>query len=166
MGSGAGYGLSFGNTRGSAVAGDASYMKSNDRFLRNIRNRKDVDPEGKFDIIAHGTSKSIEIEHNGTKIKVDSRTAAQMIRRLPGYKKGQAIRLLSCSTGTRNDGFAQNLANKLNATVYAPSDVLWAYPNGRHVVAAAKPSSKDPNVLVPDLSRKGRFVKYVPGGNR
>ena len=88
------------------------------------------------------------------------------LKRLPGYKRGQAIRLLSCSTGTRSDGFAQNIANKLNATVYAPSDILWAYPNGRHVIAAAKPSSRDPNVMVPDLRRIGRFVKYTPGGNR
>lgn len=166
MGSGGGYGLSFGNTRGGVAAGDVSYMGSSDRFLHNIRNRSDVDPGGKFDVIAHGTPSSIEIEHNGTKMEVNSRTAAQMIKRLPGYKRGQAIRLLSCSTGTRSDGFAQNLANKLNATVYAPSDILWAYPSGRHIIAAAKPSSRDPNVMVPDLRRTGRFVKYTPGGNR
>ena len=104
MGSGGGYGLSFGNTRGGVAAGDVSYMGSSDRFLHNIRNRSDVDPGGKFDVIAHGTPSSIEIEHNGTKMEVNSRTAAQMITRLPGYKSGQAIRLLSCSTGTRSDG--------------------------------------------------------------
>lgn len=55
------------------------------------------------------------------RIEVNSRTAVQMIKRLPGYERGQSIRLLSCSTGVRRDGFAQNLANKLNATVYAPT---------------------------------------------
>ena len=60
----------FKGTRGNPVAGDANYMSSDDTFLKYIRKRKDVDPDGKFDLIAHGTSNSIEIEHNGKKILV------------------------------------------------------------------------------------------------
>jgi hypothetical protein len=33
--------------------------------------------------------------------------------------------MLSCSTGTLPDGFAQNLSNKMNKEVIAPSDILW-----------------------------------------
>lgn len=42
---------------------------------------------------------------------------------MPGYKKGQSIRLLSCNTGTLNHGFAQDLANKLNVTVWAQAHI-------------------------------------------
>ena len=162
---GGGYHGGFGATLGSAFAGDASFMGSSERFLKNIRNRKDVDPGGKFDIIAHGTAHTIEIEHDGQKIQVNSRTAANMIKRLPGYN-GQSIRLLSCSTGSDGAGFAQNLANKLGVTVYAPSDKLWAYGNGRHVIAPASSTRDRFGNPQPDLNRTGRFVRYTPGGNK
>lgn len=68
----------------------------------------------------------MEVEHNGKKIMINPRAAAKMIEKLPGYKKGQPIRLLACNAGARGNGIAQNLANKLGVTVYAPIDYLWA----------------------------------------
>ena len=59
-----------------------------------------------------------------------------------------------------NHGFAQNLANKLNVTVWAPSDYLWAYSDGTYVIAAKTKSSQ------PDQTKKGKFIKFVPGGNK
>ena len=56
--------------------------------------QEDVDPNGKFDLIAHGTSSRVELEHNGKKILVNSRTIAKLLKNMPGYKKGQDIRLL------------------------------------------------------------------------
>lgn len=155
----------FGNTKG-ATAGDASFMGNSEAFLRNIRKRKDIDPGGKFDVIAHGRPNSMQIEHNGKKIDVNSRTAAQMISRLPGYRKGQPIRLLSCNTGVDEKGFAQNLANKLNVTVYAPSNYLWAWPDGSYRVAGIKPRRGSREGLVIDCGKPGKFIKYIPGGNR
>ncbi len=149
----------FKGTRGNPVAGDANYMNSDDTFLKYIRKRKDVDPDGKFDLIAHGTSNSIEIEHNGKKVMVNSRTVAKLLKQNKDYK-GQDIRLLSCNTGYLNHGFAQNLANKLNVTVWAPSDYLWVYSNGKHVVAAKTDSGQM------DPTKKGKFIKFVPGGNK
>lgn len=127
MGGGRGTGLSFGHTAGSQevaasttsvqlslgiAAGDASFMGGNDAFLRNIRNRRDVDPGGVFVLIAHGTSSGVQVEHLGSTLTINSRVAASRISRPPGYY-GQDIRLLSCSTGARSNDFAQNLSNKL-----------------------------------------------------
>lgn len=110
-------------------------------------------------MIAHGTANGIEVSHNGSKMTVNSRTAARLISQLPGYH-GQDIRLLSCSTGARSEGFAQSLANKLNVSVKAPNDLLWADSSGSYYVAAKGKDGK------PDLSKKGKFVTYRPGGNR
>lgn len=162
---GGGYHGGFGQTFGSAACGDASFMNTTDQFLRFIRRRRDVDPDDKFDIISHGTTESIEIEHNGKKLQINSRTAAKLIRKLPGYH-GQSIRLLSCSTGASSVGFAQNLANKLGVTVYAPSDNLWAYGNGRHIIASVSPVPDRFGNPQPDLNKIGKFVKYTPGGNK
>ena len=162
---GGGYHGGFGATAGSAAMGDATFMKRSDRFLKYIRRRSDVDPGGKFDIIAHGTAQDIEIEHHGKKMLVNSRTVANMIKRIPGYK-GQDIRLLSCNTGSKSAGFAQNLANKLGVTVYAPNDKLWAYRDGSHIVAPTSPIPDKYGNPQPDTSRLGKFVKYTPGGNK
>ena len=59
-------------------------------------------------------------------------------------------------------GFAQNLANKLNTVVYAPTNIVWAYSNGKHIIA---PRSKE-NYNQPDLSKRGKFVAFYPGGNK
>lgn len=155
----------FGRTRG-AAAGDASFMGPGEDFLKNIRMRKDVDPGGKFDVIAHGEPNTIQIEHTGTKLRVSSRIAARLIAQEPGYRQGQPVRLLSCNTGSDAAGFAQNLANKLNVVVYAPDNYLWSWPNGTYSVAGAKPRRGKTGGLKIDPTKPGKFVKFIPGGSR
>ena len=48
---------------------------------------------------------------------------------------GQAIRLLSCNMGALDNGFAQNLANKLNVEVCALKNYLWSEASGNYFVA-------------------------------
>ena len=45
--------------------GDATFMTSDDRFFKYIQNRTDVDANGYYDVIAHGTPNGIQITHNG-----------------------------------------------------------------------------------------------------
>lgn len=157
MGSG-NKGLYSGAYSGRAVPGSADYMKPSDPFSRYIKNRKDIDVNGYYDVVAHGSSNKIIVEHNGVSIEVDHRTAARLFKANKDYHHG-AIRLLSCSTGKVNSGFAQNLANKLNRPVKAPSDYLWARPNGTYFVAGGKTVN---GRLVPDHSKPGRFITYYP----
>ena len=60
------------------------------------------------------------------------------------------------------DLFAQNLANKLNVVVEAPTKTVWAYPSGRVVVAGRR---KD-NPQLPDYNNRGTFKKFYPGGKK
>lgn len=155
----------FGRTRG-AAAGDASFMRHDDNFLRFIRMRRDVDPNGVYDVIAHGGAGSIEIQHAGKPMAIGPRVAAKLITQQPGYKLGQPIRLLSCNTGSDPVGFAQNLANKLNVIVYAPNKILWAWERGKYLVADKNETPSSFGEPLPDLRRKGKFIKFVPGGNK
>ena len=124
------------NTYGAkSIPGSIDFMDNDDLFSKYIAKRKDIDQNGFFDIIAHGTSESIQITHNGKHINVNHRVIAKLLKTNKKYKK-QGIRLLSCSTGQIDSGFAQNLANKLKVPVIAPTDILWATPSGKYYVAS------------------------------
>lgn len=152
----------YSGTRGSiAHPGSVDYMSPKDHFSINIKNRPDVDANGFYDVIAHGTSHSIQIHVNGKPVEIDHRMASKLFKRNPEFK-GKSIRLLSCDTGADSRGFAQNLANKLNVVVEAPTKMVWAYPNGKYFVAAMK---KDGS-RQPDMSNRGKFIKFYPGGKK
>lgn len=51
-----------------------------------------------------------------------------MIARRSDYKKGQAIRLISCNTGAKSDGVADYISKKLHCMVYAPNTKAFIYP--------------------------------------
>ena len=157
MGTGPGRGLDFGNTKGSNsfYAGDVSFMDKDDMFLLGIQKRKDVDPNGFFDVIAHGTENGILITHNNENILVDSRTAAKLIKQQAGYTN-QGIRLLSCNTGKLDTGFAQNLANKLNVKVYAPTSYLWVDDRGNYFVTGMTAKGN------PKYTERGKLRIFYP----
>lgn len=152
----------FASIRYGASSGDVSYMGrgNNSTFARNVSKRKDIDVNGNFDVIAHGTSTFIQIESSGKTYNISAREAAKLIRRAPGYKQSKSIRLLSCNTGAVENGFAQHLANALGKPVYAPNNYIWATPTGDHFVAGRTNKGK------PDYSIKGDFIKFVPGGKK
>ena len=50
----------------------------------------------------------------------------------------------------------------MNIVVEAPTKLVWAYPDGKYIVADRR---KD-NPNLPDLNRKGKFIKFYPGGSR
>ncbi len=137
-------------------------MDPGDSFSMFIKKRKDIDTNGFYDIIAHGTPTTIQIQHNGEMISIDHRVAAKLFLHDKSYHGG-GIRLLSCSTGQLDSGFAQNLANKLNVPVQAPTDLLWAKPHGQHYVAGGIIVN---GKLVEDLSKKGYMKTFYPQGRK
>ena len=159
---GTGYHGGFGNTYGHVASGDAVFNSNPSQYFSNVANRKDIDKNGVYDVVAHGGTAIIQVTHNGKTIAVNSRVAAKLIKAKGEHKNGQPIRLLSCDTGSSATGFAQNLANKLNVVVEAPTKTVWAYPNGRIIVAGRSKS----NPQMPDLNNKGKFKKFYPGGKK
>ena len=146
-----------------SYAGDMTLMGPKQPFLSAIKKRKDVDPNGYFDVIAHGSHNRVELEHNGKTYIVDWREVAHIVKHLPGYH-GQKIRLLSCNTGSTTTGFAQSLADKMNVEVIAPNKYLFANPDGTHYVAGGYRNSA--GKICPIHSDPGTFIKFTPGGNK
>ncbi len=148
------------DTEGSSrtAAGPVNFVDSSDDYFINISKRADVDPDGYFDVVAHGSTGKIQVQTKNGPVLVDHRVAAKLIQQSPGYKAGQNIRLLSCDTGKLEDGFAQNLANKLNVKVKAPTEWIWADEMGNTFIAAPK-YLKD-GTAVPDT--KGYMEEFGP----
>ena len=161
MGSGRG-GLYSGTYGSRAAVGSAIFTKADDDFGKYIGRRRDIDSNGFYDLVAHGEPGHILVEHNGVQVSVDHRVAARLLKNDSNYHGG-SIRLLSCNTGKVSSGFAQNLANKLNRPVKAPTDYLWATQDGKYFVAGGK---KVNGVLMPDRSKPGKFKTYYPQKGR
>ena len=138
--------------------GSAYFIAKDDNFYKFIRLRNDVDSNGFYDVIAHGESNNVFLEHNGNSVRLSHRDIAKMVSADKNYGGG-AIRLLSCNTGKVPAGFAQNLANKLNVPVKAPTDYLWANPDGTYFVAGGKTFN---GRLIPDRNKPGKFKTFYP----
>lgn len=160
MGSGRS-GLYSGTHGSNAVPGSTYYMDPADNFSKFIKKRNDVDVNGFYDVIAHGTAKTIQIQHNGKPVNITHRAAARLFSKDKNIK-GKSIRLLSCETGGISRGFAQGLADQLHVVVIAPTKLVWARPDGSYFVAGR--SKSNPNL--PDPTNKGRFIKFYPRGKK
>ena len=146
-----------------AVPGSTNYMPEDESFLKYIQKRRDIDTDGFYDIIAHGSSRTIMIEHNGMQVEITHRAFARLIK-IDGKLTGKPIRLLSCNTGHISRGFAQGLADRLGVPIKAPTKYLWATPLGSHFVRKGKTVGHE---LVPDYSSdKGEFKIFYPKGGK
>lgn len=152
----------YSGTHGStAIPGSTYYMDPGDNFSKFIKKRKDVDANGFYDVIAHGTAKTIQVQHNGIPVMITHRAAAKLFAKDPSFK-GKSIRLLSCDTGKVPHGFAQGLADRLNVVVKAPTKLVWVKPDGSYFVAGRSKSNSN----LPDMNNRGRFMKFYPRGTK
>jgi uncharacterized protein with gpF-like domain len=96
---------------------------------------KKVEPDGnKFDVAMHGSPSAVAF--GGTEANMSPRLLASIIRHSQDYH-GQDIRLISCNTGNTSSGdycFAEELANSLGVTVFAPNDLIFISKNGKIMV--------------------------------
>ena len=96
---------------------------------------KKVRPDGnKFDVAMHGSPTAVAF--GGNEANMSPHLLAEFIRHSDGYHV-QDVRLLSCSTGSSVDGaycFAEELANALGVTVWAPNDLIVFRKDGTFYV--------------------------------
>ena len=124
---------------GHAVPGPA-YLGPNDLFLQNARVANPL--HGYYDVAVHGNAIGVELRTaSGAARLSDHRALARLIRGMPDYRD-QPIRLISCDTGQRSNGLAQNLSNKLGVEVLAPDTLAWPAPANGLPVISATPSGQ------------------------
>ncbi|MEV0543107.1 hypothetical protein [Nocardia salmonicida] len=117
-----------------------------------------------FDVGIHGAPKYVGLQVRDGQADLPknwrnfSHREVSRILQGHGWVPGQPIRLLSCRTGMNPDGFAQNLSNRLGVAVYAPTEILWIYPNGRIAVAPYGKNGK----MHPTI--RGTFQWFYPSG--
>jgi RHS repeat-associated protein len=90
---------------------------------------------GFHDVAVHGTPHGFWYKHAGKWVQIKTNTLASFIKK-SNYQGGN-IRLLSCNTGATGATAAQNLANRMNVDVLAPTNTVWVYPNGTMTVGAS-----------------------------
>jgi hypothetical protein len=117
--------------------------------------------DGEYIVVAHGSPFSVAIGGpDGIQIGADQ--LAAIIEEDPSYAPHEDVLLISCYTGEVPPGggapFAQQLAQDLQAYVYAPDTEVWVYPSGSYVVAPTSPS----NVLYPDLQHVQQMSTFTP----
>ena len=119
------------------IKNGVSYFPENDQLYKNIQNVKPIKygntGEYCFDIGIHGNPKNVAFSSAKDAPIMTPKALAVSISQNTNYKKGQPVRLLSCSTGKGipfDDCFAQKLANEINAPVIAPTDTLFISRKG------------------------------------
>ncbi|WP_338118953.1 WXG100 family type VII secretion target [Streptomyces tendae] len=132
-----------------------------DRLLKSMNRVKN---NGTFDVGMHGSPTSVgyQVKEGAAHLaenwhSFNHREIASLMR-AHGWN-GEPVRLLSCQTGMKADGFAQNLANTLGVKVEAPNDFLWVWPHGRTAVA---PFNDAGTYMHPTL--RGAFETFYPNG--
>lgn len=89
--------------------------------------------DGYVDVIIHASSDGeLKVMHNGEWKTITTGNLQQWLKQR-GYEK-TPIRLISCGTGSDTSKVAQSVADKLKVEVLAPTDTVWAYPDGKLVV--------------------------------
>jgi hypothetical protein len=128
--------------------------KNLDKYAEKVKRPTDT-----FVVGGHGFANGIQ-GPNGTMTAQD---LASEIKKDSNYT-GQSVTLFSCNTGSLDNGFAQQLADELNTTVFAPDNLLWYYSDGRKPVIAPYKNPEYPNNSPPDMDKQkqGQMRKFVP----
>ena len=81
-------------------------------------------------VVCHGSEYSVYIYTNeNTELEYTAEQFAERIMNATSYSR-KNIRLMACNTGSKDDGFAQQLANILGVKVLAPTEAIWVNSYG------------------------------------
>jgi ASC-1-like (ASCH) protein len=84
--------------------------------------------DGFEDIYLHGSPSSVQKKVDGKIVNMGAKEFAEYLKNDTNYSGGD-IRLASCSTGSGENSFAQQLSKELGVRVMAPDDDVYYAPN-------------------------------------
>ena len=145
-------GVQNGDQQGQGSGGVDLNLYPEDEGIYDAANRLPK-KNGVFRIGAHGSAEYIK-GPNGEKIYAKD-LAAMLKKPDSGWKTGTTIHLLSCDTGKTpvggGDSFAQQLADLLHVTVFAPNTKVFYDPSDWTV-----------HFYDPDTNKTGKFIPFIP----
>ena len=131
----------------SLVYGDDWIIHASQKFAPKTTDQR-------FVVIAHGSPYKMQIKKG---VEVPAWEIAKRIRQTEGYVGGkQIIRLYSCNTGSKKDGFAQQLADILNVTVEAPNRYIYPTKQGGFTICTKY------IFMNKEYYRRGNWVTFNP----
>lgn len=108
------------------------FVNSSEKLYENAKNIKPI--KGYEDIVIHGDKTGFSYkDKNGKEYVYTVREFAEILKESNVYNGGN-IRLVSCETGAEGAVTAQALANQLNVSILAPTDIAWVMPNGKIII--------------------------------
>ena len=129
----------FGVTRKTDWLSSGIFKFGNDGVtFRNFLKLRERADDGWYNILCHGEAEKIIID--GRKYKPED-FAKKLLDE--GYEKGKPIRLVSCYTGSKQNGFASKLAKLLETKVIAPTERISVDDLGEFII-----------------DKKGKFVEF------
>ncbi|ERE39201.1 RHS repeat-associated core domain-containing protein, partial [Escherichia coli] len=152
------------------LALDLNYYSPSDPIYKGSLNVREF-PTG-FTVGGHGSPTSMSDDRIKKGSDLTIKQLASDIRANPKYHEGMPVVLFSCETGKGKNSFAQKLANELDATVIAPDEIIWIWPDGNYAImgqtARITIGGKDNGVfeLVPDEKQPRDFHKFTPTGSK
>lgn len=88
-------------------------------------------PSGTYGVEGHGTRCRVSLKNGKEVTPVE---LAGWIRNDARYTRDMTVYLLACETGKGDRPYAQELADLLQANVYAPTEKLWIHRGGAYSV--------------------------------
>lgn len=124
------------------VGGSFALVGDEEGKLFGVYASRAAKEDGYVDVIVHTSAdgQKFSIYRNGGWEDFTHRDLAKWLKS-KGYEEKTKIRLISCGAGADTTNLAQNLANKLNTEVLAPTDKVWATPDGELTVGPTKDSN-------------------------
>jgi RHS repeat-associated protein len=120
-------GVPAGTTLNQNAAGDSMFT--------HAAKRQDKDANGQYDVVAHGTPDGVQVKRpDGTTETVNDPGVLSETMGRDGWNGTDPIRLMSCNTGRKANGFAQRLADHTRVPVTAPTKPVFFDSIGRHSV--------------------------------
>ena len=114
---------------------------------------------GGVSVVGHGNKNGLydyrSDPQNGKYISPNE--LANMIKSAPGYND-KPVWLIGCNV--ESGDYAQQVADILGTTVFAPTDLVWIYPDGTMIVAPRDPDN--PNQ--PDMDNQKPWNATLPKG--
>ena len=104
------------------------FVKSDELLYKLAYNLPEI--ENYYTVVCHGFSNYVEFD----KIPIDADTLCAIIAQRKDYKKGTDILLISCYSGSEEDGVADYVSKKLKVNVLAPDKLGIIDKSGKDYV--------------------------------